>query len=142
MIAPIKNDGPKNVLGKELVPCCLENRTGWYRNGSCETDSGDQGRHVVCALMTEEFLEFSKVMGNDLSTPMPEYDFPGLKEEIAGVYVPAVGRKHSRLAWHPRSNWRLAKNLHLTWYSSKICKTTQSDFLRQSKTLFIGSSEE
>ena len=80
MIAPIKHDGPKNVLGTELVPCCLENRTGWYRNGSCETDSGDQGRHVVCALMTEEFLEFSKVMGNDLSTPMPEYDFPGLKE--------------------------------------------------------------
>lgn len=80
MIAPIKNDGSKNVLGKELVPCCLENRTGWYRNGSCETDPGDQGRHVVCALMTEEFLEFSKVMGNDLSTPMPEYDFPGLKE--------------------------------------------------------------
>ena len=80
MITPIKHDGPKNVLGTELVPCCLENRTGWYRNGSCETDSGDQGRHVVCALMTEEFLEFSKVMGNDLSTPMPEYDFPGLKE--------------------------------------------------------------
>lgn len=80
MIKPIKDDGPKNVLGTELVPCCLENRTGWYRNGSCETDSGDQGRHVVCALMTEEFLEFSKVMGNDLSTPMPEYDFPGLNE--------------------------------------------------------------
>ena len=52
MIAPIKNDGPKNVLGKELVPCCLENRTGWYRNGSCETDPGDQGR--ACGLCTND----------------------------------------------------------------------------------------
>ena len=79
MIAPIKPTGPLNVLGTQLVPCCLENSTGWYRNGTCETDPGDHGRHVVCALMTEEFLEFSKEMGNDLSTPMPQYNFPGLK---------------------------------------------------------------
>ena len=79
MIAPIKPTGPLNVLGTQLVPCCLENSTGWYRNGTCETDPGDHGRHVVCALMTEEFLAFSKEMGNDLSTPMPQYNFPGLK---------------------------------------------------------------
>jgi len=79
MIAPIKSNRPKNVLGTDLLPCCLENSTGWYRNGSCETDTGDHGRHVVCALMTEEFLEFSKQMGNDLSTPVPAYDFPGLQ---------------------------------------------------------------
>ena len=79
MIAPIKPTGPLNVLGTQLVPCCLENSTGWHRNGTCETDPGDDGRHVVCALMTEEFLEFSKEMGNDLSTPMPQYNFPGLK---------------------------------------------------------------
>ena len=79
MIAPIKPSGPLNVLGTPLVPCCVENSTGWYRNGTCETDSGDHGRHVVCALMTEQFLAFSKRMGNDLSTPMPEYNFPGLK---------------------------------------------------------------
>ena len=80
MIAPIKPNDPLNVLGTPLLPCCLENSTGWYRNGSCTTDSSDHGRHVVCALMTEEFLSFSKEMGNDLSTPMPEYNFPGLKE--------------------------------------------------------------
>ena len=79
MIAPIKPTGPLNVLGTPLLPCCLENSTGWYRNGSCETDSGDHGRHVICAIMTEEFLAFSKLMGNDLSTPIPEYNFPGLK---------------------------------------------------------------
>ena len=79
MIAPIKPTGPLNVLGTPLLPCCLENSTGWYRNGSCETDSGDHGRHVICAIMTEEFLAFSKQMGNDLSTPIPEYNFPGLK---------------------------------------------------------------
>lgn len=78
MIAPIKPPRPLNVLGAPLVPCCMENNTGWYRNGSCETDPGDHGRHVVCALMTEEFLVFSKQMGNDLSTPMPLYNFPGL----------------------------------------------------------------
>ena len=79
MIAPIKPSDPLNVLGTPLLPCCLENSTGWYRNGSCETDSGDHGRHVICAIMTEEFLAFSKQMGNDLSTPIPEYNFPGLK---------------------------------------------------------------
>ncbi len=79
MIAPIKPTDPLNVLGTPLLPCCLENSTGWYRNGSCETDSGDHGRHVICAIMTEEFLAFSKLMGNDLSTPIPEYNFPGLK---------------------------------------------------------------
>ena len=80
MIAPIKSNRPKNVLGTDLVPCCLENNTGWYRNGSCETDPGDHGRHVVCAVMTTEFLAFSKSMGNDLSTPVPSYDFPGLQD--------------------------------------------------------------
>lgn len=79
MIAPIKPSDPLNVLGTPLLPCCLENSTGWYRNGTCETDSGDHGRHVICAIMTEEFLAFSKLMGNDLSTPIPEYNFPGLK---------------------------------------------------------------
>ena len=79
MIAPTKPSDPLNVLGTPLVPCCLKNSTGWYRNGTCETDSGDHGRHVICAMMTEEFLAFSKQMGNDLSTPIPEFNFPGLK---------------------------------------------------------------
>ena len=68
-----------NVLGGELVPCSLEPRTGFFRNGCCETGPEDRGLHTVCAVMTAEFLAFSKAAGNDLSTPMPEYGFPGLK---------------------------------------------------------------
>lgn len=67
-----------NVLGGELKGCCYEPRTGYYRDGTCRTGPGDYGLHVVCAEMTEEFLEFSKSRGNDLSTPAPEHGFPGL----------------------------------------------------------------
>jgi uncharacterized protein len=69
-----------NVFGDELIACCFEPMTGFYRDGLCRTDAFDQGRHVVCALMTTQFLAFSKSRGNDLSTPRPEYDFPGLKD--------------------------------------------------------------
>lgn len=69
----------KNVLGEELVPCSLDPLTGFYRDGCCETGPSDRGRHLVCAVMTEDFLAFSKVAGNDLSTPRPEYRFVGLK---------------------------------------------------------------
>lgn len=70
---------PKNVLGTLLEGCCFDPLTGFYRNGACDTGPEDFGVHVVCAQMTDEFLEFSARMGNDLSTPAPEYDFPGLK---------------------------------------------------------------
>lgn len=69
---------PKNVLGTELECCCNDPMTGFYRDGYCRTGMGDHGVHTVCAIMTEEFLKFSKEEGNDLSTPIPEYDFPGL----------------------------------------------------------------
>ena len=69
---------PKNVLGTELQPCCSNPLTGFYRDSYCRTGADDLGVHIVCAEMTEEFLEFSKAAGNDLSTPVPEYDFPGL----------------------------------------------------------------
>lgn len=70
---------PKNVLGGFLEGCCLDPVTGFYRNGACDTGPEDAGAHVVCAQMTAEFLKFSAEMGNDLSTPAPDYDFPGLK---------------------------------------------------------------
>ncbi|UTP39462.1 DUF2237 domain-containing protein [Phenylobacterium sp. LH3H17] len=73
------DDGAKNVLGGELVPCSLNPVTGFFRNGCCETGPHDTGMHTVCAVMTAEFLAFSKSMGNDLSTPMPDYAFAGLK---------------------------------------------------------------
>ena len=69
----------KNVFGEELQSCCTNPMTGYYRDGLCRTDHLDQGKHTVCAIMTEEFLRFSKQRGNDLSTPIPVYQFPGLK---------------------------------------------------------------
>lgn len=69
----------KNVLGGELESCCTSPMTGFYRDGHCSTDDSDQGSHTVCARMTAEFLVFSKRTGNDLSTPHPEFGFPGLK---------------------------------------------------------------
>jgi uncharacterized protein len=70
---------PKNVLGTELQCCCTAPRTGFYRDGFCQTGPMDHGSHTVCAEVTQEFLEFSRSRGNDLSTPMPHYEFPGLK---------------------------------------------------------------
>ncbi|KAL7458702.1 hypothetical protein ACHAWC_010754 [Mediolabrus comicus] len=74
-----------NVLGTELSCCCsnVGNSgigTGFYRNGFCSTGDNDVGRHTVCVQVTDDFLSYSKSVGNDLSTPMPEYHFPGLKE--------------------------------------------------------------
>lgn len=70
---------PTNVLGQELRCCCRNPKTGFFRDGYCRTGPEDTGLHTVCAEMTAEFLEFSKEHGNDLSTPMPEWGFPGLK---------------------------------------------------------------
>ena len=69
----------KNVLGEELEPCCNKIKTGYFRDGFCRTDELDYGRHVVCAEVTAEFLTYTKAQGNDLSTPHPEWKFPGLK---------------------------------------------------------------
>ncbi len=69
----------KNVLGKPLESCCSAPKTGYFRDGYCRTDQSDRGRHVVCAEMSVEFLKFTKNKGNDLSTPRPELNFPGLK---------------------------------------------------------------
>ena len=68
-----------NVFGEPLVPCGLDPITGFYRDGCCSTGPHDLGSHTVCAEVTAEFLAFSKSRGNDLMTPMPQYQFPGLK---------------------------------------------------------------
>ena len=68
-----------NVYGKELETCCDNPKTGFFRNGMCDTCKEDLGVHTVCILATEEFLVFSKGARNDLSTPRPEFNFPGLK---------------------------------------------------------------
>lgn len=69
----------RNVLGGALELCCESPKTGYFRDGFCHTDPSDRGMHVVCAIMTEDFLHFTRERGNDLSTPRPEFEFPGLK---------------------------------------------------------------
>lgn len=82
MIIPtIEAQNPKNVLGSNLESCCTNPMTGFLRDGYCRTVTQDQGTHVVCAVMTQEFLDYTKERGNDLTTPKPEWSFPGLKPD-------------------------------------------------------------
>ena len=69
----------RNVLGEPLEVCSVKPMTGFFRNGCCDTGRDDAGSHTVCAVVTDAFLEFSKLRGNDLSTPVPGFGFPGLK---------------------------------------------------------------
>ena len=69
----------RNVFGEPLQPCSEKPVTGFFRNGCCDTSDEDVGSHTVCAVMTDEFLRLSKASGNDLSTPVPQFGFPGLK---------------------------------------------------------------
>ncbi len=79
MIKNIESEYQQSVLGEDLIPCSTDPLTGFYRSGCCDTGPDDQGSHTVCVVLTEEFLTFSRSVGNDLSTPMPQWGFPGLK---------------------------------------------------------------
>jgi hypothetical protein len=68
----------RNVLGGDLEQCSVDPVTGWFRDGDCRTDPGDRGSHTICAVMTADFLAHQTRIGNDLTTPMPGFDFPGL----------------------------------------------------------------
>jgi hypothetical protein len=68
-----------NVFGEPLITCSKYPKTGYFRDGCCNTDETDSGLHTVCVIISEKFLKFSKAVGNDLSTPLPQYSFPGLK---------------------------------------------------------------
>jgi uncharacterized protein (DUF2237 family) len=78
-LMPASRDNALNVLGGALMPCGNEPLTGFYRNGCCDTGPDDTGIHTVCAVMTDAFLVYSRLAGNDLSTPRPEFGFPGLR---------------------------------------------------------------
>jgi len=89
-------DNALNVLGSPLAPCSDSLQTGFFRNGCCDTGPDDTGMHTLCAVMTEPFLVFSRLSGNDLSTPRPEWGFPGL---VAGDrWCVCVGRWREALA--------------------------------------------
>jgi uncharacterized protein (DUF2237 family) len=89
-------DNAQNVQGGPLAPCGTAPVTGFYRNGCCDTGADDSGMHTVCAVMTAEFLAFSKLSGNDLSTPRPESGFPGLS--AGDRWCLCVGRWREALA--------------------------------------------
>ena len=74
----IKNN-ELNILGTALELCCEDPKTGYFRDGFCRTTQEDSGTHILCAVVTQEFLDYTKSQGNDLSTPMPQWNFPGLK---------------------------------------------------------------
>ena len=74
----MQNDITLNVLGQPLVPCSFDPLTGFFRDGCCKTNEQDAGSHLVCAIVSNDFLQFSLKRGNDLITPRPEYQFPGL----------------------------------------------------------------
>jgi len=95
-----------NVLGEPLEPCSTVPETGFLRDGHCRHLDRDPGRHEVCAVMTQEFLEYSREQGNDLITPRPEYEFPGLHPATGGVSVCRAGSKPARPATRRRSSWK------------------------------------
>ena len=84
------------MFGEPLVSCSERPLTGFYRSGCCHTGPEDVGLHTVCIEATAKFLAFSKARGNDLSTPRPEFGFPGLEPETVGAFVPRAGAKHSK----------------------------------------------
>jgi uncharacterized protein (DUF2237 family) len=107
----MERDPDVNVVGGALLPCSTEPLTGFFRDGECATCEEDEGSHTVCAVMTDEFLEFSLQAGNDLTTPRPDWGFPGLvagdrwcvcaarwlEAQRAGVAPPVVlGATHER----------------------------------------------
>jgi uncharacterized protein len=93
---PASRDGALNVKGGALAPCSEEPLTGFFRNGCCDTGPDDMGMHTVCAVMTEAFLVYSKLAGNDLSTPRPDLGFPGLR--AGDRWCLCVGRWREALA--------------------------------------------
>ena len=87
----------KNVLGGKLAACCTSPMTGFFRDGCCNTGPEDVGSHTVCVVMTAEFLEYSKSVGNDLSTPNLQWGFPGLQPGDRWCLSRLAGKKH----WMP-----------------------------------------
>ncbi|MEM9967617.1 MAG: DUF2237 domain-containing protein [Pseudomonadota bacterium] len=115
-------DDSVNVLGGALLLCGTDPMTGFFRDGFCNTCDADQGSHTVCAIMTEEFLAFSKYVGNDLSTPRPEYNFAGLKP--GDPWCLCAGR------FLQAANEGCAPNVHLASTHQRALEIVPIDILR------------
>ena len=123
---------PQSIVGEPLQPCSHDPKTGFHRTGYCTTGPEDRGRHVVCAEMTEAFLSFTKAQGNDLSTPRPAYNFPGLHPAIGGACVQRDGRRRTKPGVRPplSSKPRMQARLRL-WSGGRskpmLCQTTRNE---------------
>ena len=101
----------KNVLGEKLESCSDDPITGWFRDGCCNTDELDQGLHTVCVRVTTKFLKWAKIAGNDLITPHPEFNFPGLKDGdswciCAGTYAQSIDTGNACKIFLKRTNYK------------------------------------
>ena len=106
-----EDENQKNVLGEKLESCSSNPLTGWFRDGCCNTDKIDHGVHTVCAKVTTDFLVWAKKMGNDLITPHPEFDFPGLKDGdcwcvCAGTYAQSIKEGNACKIFLKRTNYK------------------------------------
>lgn len=120
------DDNAKNVLGNTLEQCCIKPMTGFYRDGFCRTGDADTGSHVIAALVTQEFLDFTQSRGNDLQTPRPAYDFPGLK--------PGDGWCLCALRWREAYEAGVAPPVKLAATHEKALKYVSLDTLKKFQT--------
>ena len=116
-----------NVFGEPLATCSDAPRTGWFRSGCCETDAQDVGSHTVCAVLSEDFLRFSLSCGNDLSTPRPEFGFPGLKAGDRWCLCAARWREAWRAGCAPRVNLKATHRRALEVIDLGLLKTYSID---------------
>ena len=108
----------KNVLGEKLEDCSADPLTGWLRDGCCNTNETDYGIHTVCAKVTTQFLEWAKVAGNDLITPHPEFNFPGLKDGdswcvCAGTFFESIKAGTACKIYLKKTNIKTLEIIHL-----------------------------
>jgi uncharacterized protein (DUF2237 family) len=116
-------DEPLNVFGEALLSCSEDPLTGFLRDGCCNTNDHDVGSHTVCILVTEEFLQYSRFAGNDLSTPMPDYGFPGLKPGDRWCLCAA--------RWLQAYEQEMAPKVFLTRTHIRALETVPMDVLRR-----------
>lgn len=119
----IEKDESLNVFGETLEPCSNEPLTGFFRDGCCNTNEQDVGSHTVCIEVTQKFLEYSRFRGNDLSTPMPEYGFPGLQPGDRWCLCAA--------RWKEAYDQGMAPRVHLTRTHQKALDIVPLELMRQ-----------
>ena len=117
----------KNVLGSELSDCSIDPLTGFFRDGCCNTGEGDVGTHTVCSVVTDDFLEFSKRQGNDLTTPRPEFNFNGLKEGDSWCLCALRWREANDAGCAPRVKLTATNIKTLDYIELEILKQHQID---------------